>query len=474
MSVGPPPTVARRAMVCTSQPLATHAGLRILDRGGNAADAAIAAAAVLCVTEPMSTGVGGDAFAIVHRDGLIEGLDAAGPAPASVPPGEQAAARGPRSVTVPGAVAGWSALAERHGRLGLDTCLVDAIAIAEEGFAIGVHTARRWAEAEAAPPEFGAAPRRGDLVRVPELGSTLATIAELGADAVYTGTLAESICSATWLEESDLASFRPRWVEPLRLTYRGVEVLELPTPTQGVAALEGLGLLQHLGPGLVEAIAATRLALADARREVRDGADVAHLLDPAFIANRAAQAPMRVSEPGGGTVYLCVVDEDRMAVSFIQSLYGPFGSGISAPGTGVVLNNRAACFSIIGEVQPGRRPYHTTIPGMLMRDDRLLGPFGIIGDFIQAQAHIQFLSGLLDDGLDPQAALTRDRFRITDGAVLLEEGLWPRAAEVAALGLEPVLEQRLTPFGGGQAILLDGEALLGGSDPRKDGHAGGY
>ena len=471
-SYGRPPAVSANGMVATSQPLATRAGLRVLEQGGNAADAALAAAAVLCVAEPMSTGIGGDCFALVWKDGEVHGLDSAGPAPAAPDVVEPVEERGPRSVTVPGAVGGWAALAERFGSLGLDACLADAIDAAEHGYAVAPITAEAWAEADA-PRELGPVPSVGDLVRLPELGWTLRMIADGGPHAFYEGSVAEAITAASWLDENDLASFQPRWVEPLRIGYRGHEVLELPPPTQGVCALEALGLLEGLEPTLPNRIESVRLALEDALAHVRDGADVSKLIEPAYLERRREAASRTVSEPAGGTVYLCAVDGDRMAVSFIQSLYMGFGSGIVAPGTGVALQNRGACFAVSGRVEPGRRPYHTIIPGMLLRDGELLGPFGVMGGFIQAQAHTQLVSALVDDELDPQAALERPRFRIDDDIVRLEEGLWPQADELEQAGISVLRDVDLATFGGGQAILVEGEALVGGSDPRKDGYAGG-
>jgi gamma-glutamyltranspeptidase/glutathione hydrolase len=263
-------------------------------------------------------------------------------------------------------------------------------------------------------------------------------------------------------------------VEPLRLGYRGVEVLELPPPTQGVAALEALGLLEGLQPTLANKVFAARLALEDALANVRDGAEVGRLLERDYLERRRAEIPLPSPVLGGGTVYLCVVDSDRTAVSFIQSLYASFGSGIVAPGTGVLLQNRGACFAVQGRVDPGKRPYHTIIPGMLLRDGRLLGPFGVMGGFIQAQAHMQLVSALVDGGDDPQAALDRPRFRAEGEVVLLEEGLWPEADGLEQAGHQVVCETDTVGFGGGQAILLEGDALVGGSDPRKDGYAAGY
>jgi gamma-glutamyltranspeptidase/glutathione hydrolase len=469
---GRPPAVAANGMVATSQPLATRAGLRMLERGGNAADAAIAAAAMLSVTEPMSTGIGGDCFAIVWRDGAVDGLDAAGPAPAAAEHLEPVAETGPLSVTVPGSVAGWAALAERHGRLGLDACLSDAIEAAERGFAVCPITATAWAELPA-PPELGPVPRVGQRVRFPELAATLREIAGGGAEAFYRGRIGRAIVSSSWLDEEDLASYRPHWVEPLRIEYRGYEVLELPPPTQGVAALEGLGLLAGLEPDLPAKVLCVRLALEDAFASVRDGADVRGLLDPDYLDRRRQEADVPTAELPGGTVYLCAVDESRMAVSFIQSLYQGFGSGVVAPGTGVVLQNRGACFAVGGRVEPGRRPYHTIIPGMLLREHTLLGPFGVMGGFLQAQAHVQLVSAVVDDGLDPQAALDRARFRLDGDDVCLEEGLWPHAEELERAGHRVVLDPVTAGFGGGQMILVEGDALVGGSDPRKDGYAGG-
>jgi gamma-glutamyltranspeptidase / glutathione hydrolase len=464
--------IAAEAMVATSQPLATRAGLRTLERGGNAIDAALAAAAVLCVTEPMSTGVGGDLFAQVWDGEDLHGLDAAGPAPLRADPDSPAEETGPRSVTVPGAVAGWAALAERFGRLGLDAALADAISAAEKGFPVAARASGAWARAGSRVP-LGPVPKYGELARLPELGATLRRIADEGPGAIYRGTIADAIASCTWLDAEDLAAYRPRWVEPLRLVYNDATVCELPPPTQGVAALEGLGLLGPGGVGIVELVECVRLALEDAFAHVRDGADVSGLLDPDFLARRRREGSVDVLEPPGGTVYVCAVDGDRMAVSLIQSLYDSFGSGIVAPGTGIVLQNRAACFAVSGHVEPGRRPYHTIIPGMLLRDGKLLGPFGVVGGFLQAQAHVQLVPFLVGLG-EPQIALDRARFRLEGDLVLLEGELWATAPEIEALGLRVKAEPDSTVFGGGQAILVQGDVLLGGSDSRKDGYAAGF
>jgi gamma-glutamyltranspeptidase/glutathione hydrolase len=238
-------------------------------------------------------------------------------------------------------------------------------------------------------------------------------------------------------------------------------------------ALEALGLLERSSPSLASRIRCARLALEDGLARVRDGAEVSELIGDDYLDRRRRGEEAPVAEPAGGTVYLCAVDENRMAVSFIQSLFEGFGSRILAPGTGVVLQNRGACFAVSGAVEPGRRPYHTIIPGMLLRDGELLGPFGVMGGFIQAQAHMQLVSAIVDDGLDPQAALDRPRFRVDGDVVRLEEGLWERDVELEPLGYRTVRETDTFGFGGGQAILVQGDALVGGSDPRKDGYAAG-
>jgi gamma-glutamyltranspeptidase/glutathione hydrolase len=467
-------TVAHRAIVATSQPQATEAGLRMLDRGGSAVDAALAAAAVLCVTEPMMTGIGGDLFALLWEpDGRGGGtpiaLDAAGPAAAAAATGRPVAHTGPASVTVPGAVAGWAALAERGGRLGLDTCLADAIDLAERGYALGGRAEALWRTAAHQP--FGRSPGVGGLVRLPELAATLRAIAERGPAVVYE-ELADRIAAATELDPTDLAAMSAAWVEPLRRTHRGVEVLELPPPTQGVVVLEALGLLEGSDGGLADQVRAVALALEDAGEHVRDRADVGHLLDPAFLARRRGERPRDVPHQGGGTTFLAVVDEDRMGVALIQSLFHSFGSGVLVPGTGMVLHNRGAGFALGGGAQAGVRPFHTLVPGMLAVDGRLGGPFGVMGGTLQAQAHVQLVCALVDEGLDPQAALDRARFRVEGSTVLLEEGLWDRADELEQDGWRTERAEGVEAFGGGQAVLVHGDVLVGGSDARKDGYAG--
>ena len=456
--------------MASSQPPATLAGLDVLREGGNAVDAAICAAAVLCVTEPHATGIGGDLFAIVRDgSGALHGIDAAGPAPRSAP-AEPPADFGPRSVDVPGAVAGWGELSRRFGRVGLERCLAPAVDLARDGVPAGLNCARAWRMSPRAPSAFGPAPEFGGRYRLPELSATLAQIASDGPASFYAGAAAEAIADASWLTLEDLAEYAPRWVAPLVGRYRGVEVVELPPPTQGVAALEALAILGDEDPALPELVRAVALALEDALRTVRDGADVAHLLSAEHVAARRSELPGRVAEPAGGTVCVCAVDGDRMAVSLLQSLYEVFGSGVVAGSSGVVLNNRAAGFAVQGAVVGGTRPYHTLIPGMLTRAGELVGPFGLMGGFIQAQSHVQFLTRLVPAG-DPQVAIDHGRFRIDGSTVRLEQPLWEFAQELERIGLRVRRETERDLFGGGQAIIVRDGTLFGGSDSRKDGCA---
>jgi gamma-glutamyltranspeptidase/glutathione hydrolase len=464
-------------MVAAGQTLATLHALDVLREGGSAVDAAICAAAVLCVTEPHATGVGGDVLAIVRDPaGALHGLDAAGPAP-RLAPREPPDYDGPRSVDVPGAVAGWGELSTRFGRAGLERCLESAIALAAGGVPAAFNCAAIWRASPRAPAALGEPPAFGRHFRLPDLADTLRAISAHGPGVMYEGEIAQAIAQDTWLDVDDLAGYRPRWVQPLSASYRGVEVSELPPPTQGVAALEALAILGDRDAGLHEQVVAVGLALEDALATVRDGADVAHLIADEHVAARRAQLPGPVTEPAGGTTCVCVVDRDGMAVSLLQSLYESFGSGVVAGGTGIVLNNRAAGFAVQGEVVGGTRPYHTLIPGMLTRGSELVGPFGLMGGMIQAQSHTQFLCELMRGGEepgDPQAALDRGRFRIDGRTLHLEPPLWDHEDEVAGLGYEVRPTTERPPFGGGQAIILRDGTLFGGSDARKDGCALGF
>ena len=400
---------------------------------------------------------------------------------ASTPPARRRCARipdgpvedaGPRSVTVPGAVAGWAALAERFGRLGLDAALEDAISAAENGFAVAVRTASVGNAHAALRPRSGA--RTWGTRRLPELGATLRRIAEEGPDAIYRGKVAEAIASCTWLDAEDLAAFRPRWVEPLRLDYRGMTVCELPPPTQGVAALGGLWLLwlgssRHRRGSWSASASRSRM-----RSRTSATAPTSRGSSTRTSSRGAGARGLSTSiEPPGGTVYLCAVDGDRMAVSLIQSLYDSFGSGIVAPGTGIVLQNRGACFAVSGHVEPGRRPYHTIIPGMLLRT----GSWSALRRHGRLPPSASSRPGRAPGSrplVDPSGCSTRPRFRLDGDVVLLEGELWESAPEIEALGLRVKAEPDSTVFGGGQAIVVGDDVLLGGSDSRKDGYAAGF
>ena len=467
--------------MATSHPLATRAGVRALERGGNAADAALAATAMLCVAEPGHTGLGGDLFAQIWWDGELHGLNGSGRSPAELPE-LVVYATGPRSVTVPGAVRAWADLADRYGLLGLDAALADAIGAAERGVAATERVARDWAASDRAP---WPAPRVAQVYALPELARTLRRIAGDGPAGFYAGEVAEAIAGSSWLSVDDLAAHRSEWVEPLRVRYRDVEVCELPPNGQGAAALIALGLLEGLPDTLHSRIEATKLALADAYAWVADGPLPEFLLEPEqLVERRALVSPERALDPRpsvpqrSGTTYLCAVDADRNAVSLIQSTYEHFGSGVLAGDTGVVLQNRGACFVETeghpNRIAPAKRPFHTIIPGMLLRDDSLLGPFGVMGGAMQAQGHVQLVHAMIEGGLDPQRALDEPRFRVEDGKrVALEPGLWIEAPELRELGHDVDLAEDEQGFGVGQCIRVDGDALVGGSDGRGDGHVSG-
>ena len=474
------PAIAAEAMVATSHPLSTRAGLRALEQGGNAVDAAVAAAAVLTVTEPTDNGIGGDAFALVWAGGVVHGINGSGRSPADLDD-LQAADEGPCSVTVPGAVRLWADLVSRFGRFGLDAAVGPAADLAASGTVCTARIADKWARAPLAPFP---APLVGERFWIPDLAATLRRIAAEGPAALYAGDIAATIAGATWLAEDDLLAHRSEWVEPLRRTYRGIEVCELPPNGQGAAALLALALYDGLEPGPHSEIEAMKLALADTRAVVHDGP----LPDDFFAesrlsARRALVRPesavdVRLELPRGGTTYLCVVDGDGMAVSLIQSVYGSFGSGVVAPGTGIVLQNRAAGFSREpghpNELAPASRPFHTIIPGMLLENGELLGPFGVMGGPMQPQGHFQVVRRIVDDADDPQAALDAPRWRVEeDGFVELEPGLEHLVSDLRARGHDACVGEVQHPFGVGQMILRNGDALVGGSDGRGDGYAAG-
>lgn len=499
-------------MVACEHPLAALAGIRILDAGGNAADACVAMAAAMAVLSPMMTGPGGDAF-LLHREattGRVRALEGAGRAGrAATVEALQARglddmpARGGAPVTVPGAVALWGDAAEELGRLGLATLLDPARELAERGFPVAAVSARMWAAEEATLRRDPAAaeaflpddrpPREGELVRLPDLARTLATLADEGPRAFYEGEIAERIVAAVqaaggFLEPEDLAAHRSTWVEPLSAGYRGLEVHELPPPTTGIAALMILRALEREDLGALPPLSAERIHLeAEATRHAF-AALHEHVGDPDFVdvpveamlagAVTAAEERAPAGRGAGDTTYLCAVDAEGNACSFINSLYKAFGSGIVAPGTGVCLHDRGLGFSLDpaspSVLAPGKRPLHTIIPALVTKDGELWAVYGNMGGFMQPQGHAQVLVNLHDHRMAPQEAVDHPR-HFHDQGVLLVEGRVPEA-EVAKLrrwGHEvEVGPDYAEPCGGAQVVrVLDGGVRAAGSDPRKDGCA---
>jgi gamma-glutamyltranspeptidase/glutathione hydrolase len=495
-------------MVATSHPLAVRAGVETMRAGGTAVDAAVAAAAVLCVVDPRSTGIGGDAFAQVWPVGEGEpmGMAGAGPAPAGLTVEalrragfERMPHIGPWAVTVPGAVSAWELVLARFGRLGLGHALRPAIELAERGFEVTAASAREWRvsehrlrDDEAARALFLPAPRAGETFANPDLGRMLRAIAQDGASAFYRGVVAEAIDAMGGpLTGADLAGWQgAEWVAPLRRGFRGVDVFELPPPGQGVVVLEALGIFEGLAPDdrAAEehaAIEALKLAFEDAGACVADpdavGVPIGRLLSDGHLAARRTEVDIEAARPaplpgGSDTVYVAAVDGDGMACSFIQSVYEGFGSGIAVPGTGMLLHNRGAGFVLQdghpNAPAPGKRPYHTIIPAMLGREGTFLACLGVVGGFMQPQGQMQIVRHLLDHGMDVEAAVAAPRARYRGGVrVDVEPGYDEALArELARRGHEI---GALDPMeaGGAQAILAVGGAHAGASDPRKGGCA---
>lgn len=521
-------------MVASSQPLATAAGLDILRCGGNAADAAVAVAAALNVTEPTSTGIGGDMFSLFYeaKTGQVTALNGSGRAPAGLTR-ERILREGlspalpayhPLTVTVPGACAGWCDLLERHGTLSMADVLAPAISLAEDGFPVAPTTSYFWRaganrQLKTAPNGHeltleGRGPNPGEIFRNPGLARTFQAVVEGGKRAFYEGQIAEAIADVLQkaggvMTAADLAEHTSTWEEPACVTFGDYRIYESPPNGQGITALLAFNLLEGfdlsgLHPLSVERlhleIEALRLAFSDARWYISDpkfnNIPLAELLSKEYAAERRklidpkrATLDQKRGTPvaSSDTVYFCVVDGMGNACSFINSNYMGFGTGIVPKGWGFSLQNRGHNFSLDPEhpnrLEPKKRPYHTIIPGLITRaDGSLFGPFGVMGGFMQPQGHLQVGLTLMADGLDPQSALDLPRFCIDidngeqGGAVLLEEGIpWRAAAELAALGhpVKPVSGWGRAVFGRGQIILRDSASgtLTGGSDPRADGLA---
>lgn len=533
--VGRSVVATKYGIVATSQPLASMAGVQILERGGNAIDAAIAANAAIGLMEPMMNGMGGDLFAIVYdaNTGHLYGLNSSGWAPTGLTPefivargAAQSATRMPDrgiyTVTVPGAVAGWDALRQRFGRLPLATILAPAIHYADTGFPVSEVDARMWAEKEAgllADPGAratylpgGHAPVAGTIFRNPDLAASLRAIAAHGRDGFYRGPTADALVAFSHaqggtLTASDLSEFQPEWVTPIQTTYRGWTVSELPPNTQGVGALMMLNIMErfplheygfHSARALHVMIEAKKLAYADVLRYVGDprfshipveemlsktrAVDRAALIDPQHAQCDVRPSTLAGAPPPAGseTIYLSVIDRAGNIVSLIQSNYSAFGSGLVAPGTGFVLQNRGALFTVApgqpNTLAPHKRPLHTLIPGFMQKDDVRIG-FGIMGGWNQAQAHAQFVADIADFGLTIQEALEAGRFTkgTFAGCDVQIESLVSDSArrELTALGHQlTVMPPRTGDFGYGQAVMSNSSAVhFGASDPRHDGAA---
>ncbi len=527
------PVHGRGGMVASSQPLATAAGLEILAKGGNAADAAVAAGAALNVTEPTSTGIGGDMFALFYSADTkrITALNGSGRAPAKLTldtlKKDGFAAELPpfhaHTVTVPGACAGWFDLIQKHGSLSMSEILAPAIRLASEGFPVAPITAYSWQrgaqkQLATAPNGHeltidGRGPNTGEIFRNPGLARTFNMIARGGPSAFYQGEIAQAIVSVIKeaggvMSAEDLASHVSTWEEPISVTYRGYRVFECPPNGQGITALIALNVLEGFDLAKLEALSvekmhlmieAMRLAFADSRWYVADPAfsniPVQELLSKEYATERRKLINLKrtnIDQHHGtptnssNTVYLSVVDKFGNACSFINSNYWGFGTGIVPKGFGFALQNRGHNFSLVPNhpnvLAPGKRPYHTIIPAMVTRetDDSLYASYGVMGGFMQPQGHVQVLSALVDNGLDPQAALDLPRFCIDvdedGGEVAMEDGMPQETiSELKKMGhaMYPVSGYERALFGRGQVILRDAEtgALQAGSDPRADGCA---
>jgi gamma-glutamyltranspeptidase / glutathione hydrolase len=519
---GRSPVLACDGMAATSHPLATQAAIETLRAGGNAADAAVTAVATLCVVEPHMTGIGGDCFCLVAGpDAPIWGYNGSGRAAARVS-SDALLAQGIRAiagdsihaVTVPGAVEAWAAILQAHGRFGLDRALAPAIRYAEQGFPVAPRVAHDWA---AATPRLGAdpgaarhflfggsAPSVGDVIRFPALATTLKAIARDGARAFYHGEIADDIAATVaarggLLAADDLAAHRGEPAEPISSNYRGLDVVELPPNGQGLTALVLLNILERFDLAALDPAGADRLHIAlEAARLAYAVRDI-HVADPAFmrasvpalldkgfaaaLADRIDRS-RRFALPAaaalaGDTVYLTVVDRDRMAVSLINSLFSSFGVGIATEKTGIMLQNRGACFVVDPDhpnnIAPGKRPMHTIIPALATRDGRCELSFGVMGAHYQPMGHAHVITNLVDYGMDMQGAIDLARVFFVGEQSVVERGVTAQViAGLKARGHDVAVAP--APWGGGQAIHIDWErgVLVGGSDPRKDGCALGF
>jgi gamma-glutamyltranspeptidase/glutathione hydrolase len=521
------PLTAANGVVATSHPLASQAGLRMLQEGGNAIDAALAAAASLAVLEPPSNGLGGDGFALIWDGERLHGITGAGRAPAALSL-DELNRRGHRSlpthgwlpVTVPGVVRLWDDMHARFGTLPLEQLFAPAITYAEEGAPVPPSVAASWARGVALAqqhkgPEFagflstyapnGHAPRPGERFRSPGHARTLRMLAQQGAKAFYAGEIAQAIAAFAQntgglMTAEDLAAHTSEWVEPISIDYRGYTVHEIPPSGQGIVALMALGALDNFDlarhPRDSQAsyhlqIEAAKLAFADAFAYVGDPAKaevpITAMLDRDRLAERAKLIGEQAASYGpgmlsrGGTVYFCATDRDGRMVSMIQSTYMGFGSGVVVPGWGISLHNRGYGFVTTPDhpncLAPGRRPFHTIIPGFLSKAGRPVGPFGVMGGHMQPQGHAQVIVNTLDYGMHPQAALDAPRWRWEQDHTLRLELETPRhiIEGLAARGHQVIVEPEPGGFGRGQIIWRQNDgSYVAGTEMRCDGVAVGW
>ncbi len=521
------PVLATNGMAATSQPLATQAGMHILRQGGNAVDAAIAIGAALAVVEPNTNSIGGDAFALIWDGEKLHGLNGSGRAPKSLTIDkvrergyDDIPGTGWLPVTVPGAPAMWRDLHDRFGKLPFEEILAPAIAYAEKGYppspvSLAGWTNRVTAHAELDGPEYdgfmntyasgGTAPTLGSLWRSEEKAFTLRRVAETKAADFYTGEIARMIADFAretdgFITEEDLAAHTSTWVDPISTNYRGYDVWEIPPNGQGIAALVALNILEGFDIGDMARhspesyhlqIEAMKLAFADAHRYVADPehahVPVEGMLDKAYALERRsligenALDPEPGTPPGSDTVYFCTADGDGMMVSFIQSAYTNFGSHVVVPGLGFPFQNRGKGFSLDpnhpNALAPGKRPFHTIIPGFLTHEGEAIGPFGVMGGHMQPQGHVQMIVNTIDHAMDPQGSLDYPRWHWADGRKVWIE---PEAGQdvlddLLRRGHEVAFQESRGTFGRGQIIWrLPSGAMIAGSEPRADGHAAGF
>ncbi|MBD7985146.1 gamma-glutamyltransferase family protein [Sporosarcina sp. Sa2YVA2] len=513
---------AKRGMVATSQPLAAQAGIEIMQRGGNAIDAAIATAATLTVVEPTSNGIGGDAFALVWVKDKLHGLNASGPAPEALTVEavkeaghDKIPTYGVVPITVPGVPAAWAELSRKFGKLTLLEALEPAIRYAEEGYPLTPILGKYWDIAynkfknNCTGEEFaawfetfatdGRAPKTGEMWRSPGHATTLRSIGETDAQSFYCGHLADEIDASMrqyggFLRKSDLEKYKVEWVEPISTNYKGYDVWEIPPNGQGMITLMALNIFSEMNraipndtQSLHEQIEAMKLAFTDGKAFITEEVDmpiaVRDLLSKEYAKKRAAEIEERANVPEpfelpkGGTVYLATADDEGNMVSFIQSNYMGFGSGVVVPGTGIALQNRAVDFSLDAEhpnvLKPGKRSYNTIIPGFLSKEGQAVGPFGIMGGFMQPQGHFQVIINTIDYELNPQATLDAPRWQwVKENIVHVEPGFPNHLAQaLTRLGHQIVPTLDNGSFGRGQIIWRnpDTGVLAGGTEARTDG-----